>query len=178
LPPGKKGSGRQTHTGRRRDWEQTHEILSEKYAAFMMDRANNPMAKQPTMAQLAGLAKVSVKTVERHIADLDRDLNMARRLKKYRLMTDFAVKGLMKGVGKGSADSIRLWFEVVEGIKIGQMERTPPPEEGPGVNLQLLDDQELAEYKRLIKKATGKAEVGKETDPGVATGHGADKSPG
>lgn len=154
-PPGKKQK-------RRREWEETHEALSDAYVNFITNKLQaypNPTMRQPTIAQLAAIAGYSTKTISRHLEDLDRDVNMNRRVKKYRLGSDLIMKAWLRSAIKGNVSAGEKYLQVAEQINFSAIVKIEAPVNEGATKLSNLTDEELKAYKALIMKMVGKAEA-------------------
>ncbi len=147
----------------KRNFEETHEILTEAYVTFLTNgypKYPNPKMKQPTIKQLCEIAEMNKRTVERHLAELDKDLNFTRRASKYRLASDVIMKSWLKAAVKGNVAAGEKFMQVSEQINFGSIVKIETGDLYPGPDLVKLGKEDLIAYKALMKKMAGKAESG------------------
>lgn len=145
---------------RQRNFEETHEILAEAYVAYLTNKSGNPKMRQPTIKQLVELTGIPKRTVERHLADLDRDVNFNRRSMKYKLGSDIIMKSWLKAAVNGNHAAGEKYMQVAEQMNFGAIVKVEMADLNPGPNLKALDKKQLAEYKALVKLMAGKADGG------------------
>ncbi len=147
----------------KRNFEETHEILTEAYVTFLTNgypKYPNPKMKQPTTKQLSEITAISTRTIDRHLAELDKDLNFTRRSSKYRLASDVIMKSWLKAAVKGNVAAGERFMQVSEQINFGSIVKIETGDLFPGPNLVKLGKEDLLAYKALVKKMAGKADGG------------------
>lgn len=148
---------------RNRNFEETHEALSDAYVSFITNQNPvypNPKMKQPTIVQLSTITGFATRTVERHLVELDKDVNMNRRVKKYRLGADLILKSWLRSAVKGNVPAGEKYLQVVEQINFGSIIKVENYDMETGPDLTKLDKADLAAYKALVKKMTSKVDRG------------------
>lgn len=118
----------------RSDYEHNHLVIRKAYMELLAK-----YKRKPTLSELAEKAKVSLKTVDRHLEDMQfKPLNSSLRI-----LTDDILVSIFQTARKGNVAAQKLWLVVIEGWR----EKAPPEDEGLEENsFRSMSDEEIDLY--------------------------------
>ena len=93
---------------KKKDYENNQGIIAAAFISFM--KVNE---RKPSYRELAKLTKLSLKTISRHI----QDLNFNDYVSDLKVLTPNVLMALYKRAKDGKAAEVRLWMMIVEGWK-------------------------------------------------------------
>lgn len=133
----------------RSDYEANHIVIRKAYFELL-----TKFKRKPTLAELAERTKLSMKTIDRHLEDIQ----FKPQQSSFRILSDDVLLSIFHSARKGSVAAQKLWLIVIEGWKekSSQLEIEESSDE---YFLKSMSTEELEMEKINILKAMLEGEV-------------------